>query len=72
MLTAILKGVLSVLALLIGGGIIVWVLYNEFIQRQPEFQRPDYVPFFGIGPIMVACGVSWGWQSLSFFQKRDV
>lgn len=72
MLTAIFKCLLSILALLIGSSITVWVLYNEFVQRQPEFQRPAGAGFFGVGPIMVAFGVIWGRQALAYFWKRDV
>jgi len=65
MLTAIFKAVLSMLALLIGISVIVWVLYNNLIQRQPAFQPG---PGFGIGPIMVVYGVYWGRQSLAYFR----
>ena len=68
MFTAILKGVLSILALLIGSTIIIWVLYNEFVQRQPAFVRPAGAGFFGIGPVMVWCGLDWGRQALAYLR----
>lgn len=71
MLRAILKGLFSFFALLIGGGIIVWVLYNELVERQPQYQRPPLVGTFGIAPVMVGVGLHWGRQALAYFRKRD-
>ena len=70
MVTAIFKGILSISALLIGCSIIAWVLFNEFIQRQPQFQRAAGAGFFGIGPIMVFFGLYWGRQALAYFRKH--
>lgn len=68
MIKAVAKGIFSVLAILIGSGIIVWVLYNEFIERQPEFKRPTWVATFGAGPAMIGVGVYWGRQTLKSFR----
>jgi hypothetical protein len=58
----ILKGIFSLLAVLIGCSLILWVLYNEFIHRLPEYQRPWWVPTFGIAPSMIGMGLYWGRQ----------
>jgi hypothetical protein len=71
MLRAILKGLFSLLVLLIGGGIIVWVLYNELVERQPQYQRPPLAGIFGIAPAMVGVGLHWGRQALAYFGRRD-
>jgi hypothetical protein len=70
MYTALIHGVLSILALLIGSTIIVWVLYNEFVQRQPGFQRGG--TGFGVGPIMVTYGLYWGRQALAYVRGQQV
>lgn len=50
MLRAAFKGLFSILALLIGGSIIGWVLYNEVVERLPQYQRP---PLVGDVPVSV-------------------
>jgi len=72
MLGAAFKGLFSILALAIGGGIIVWVLYNEIVERLPQYQRPPLVGTFGIAPSMILIGLHWGRQALSYFRRRDV
>jgi len=37
MVGAAFKGLLSILALAIDGCILVWVLYNEMVERLPEY-----------------------------------
>lgn len=70
MIEAVTKGVLAVLAILIGAGIIAWVLYNEFVERLPEYQRPPLAGPLGIGPLMVGAGLYWGRQSLRCFASQ--
>jgi hypothetical protein len=48
MLRAAFKGLFSILALVIGGSIIGWVLYNEVVERLPQYRRPPLVGTFGI------------------------
>jgi len=72
MLGAVFKGLFSILALVIGGGIIIWVLYNEAIERLPEYHRPPLVGVFGIAPTMILVGLHWGRQALGHFRRRDV
>lgn len=61
-LQLVLKGTGSVLALVIGGTIFGWVLYNDFVERLPAFNRPPWAPTFGIAPAMIGVGLYWGWQ----------
>ena len=68
MIKAVAKGIFSVLALLIGSIIIVWILYNEFIELQPHYDHPSYLPFFGIAPAMIGMGVYWGRQALDYLR----
>jgi len=57
-----LKSVFSVLAVTIGFSIIIWIVYNEFIHRLPDYERPPLVGFFGIAPLMIGFGVYWAKQ----------
>ena len=57
-----LKAVFSILAIGIGSSIIVWIIYNEFIHRLPDYERPPLVGFFGIAPAMIGFGVYWAKQ----------
>jgi hypothetical protein len=57
-----LKGIFSLLAVLIGSSIILWVLYNEFVHRLPEYQRLPWAGPFGIAPSMIGIGIYWGGQ----------
>jgi hypothetical protein len=58
----ILKAAFSILAIGIGSSIIVWIIYNEFIHRLPDYERPPLVGFFGIAPLMIGFGVYWAKQ----------
>ena len=53
MLAALVKGLFALLALLIGSGMIVWILYNELVERQPEYVRPPLAGPLGIAPLML-------------------
>jgi hypothetical protein len=55
----VFKAVFSILAMIIGCSIIVWVIYNEFIHRLPEYQRPPLAGPLGIAPAMIGVGVYW-------------
>ena len=56
---ALLKLLFAAVAVLIGAGIVVWVLWNAFIARQPEYERPPLAGPLGVGPVMIAVGVFW-------------
>lgn len=40
-----------------GAGIVLWVLYNVFVERQPGF--PSLVLGLGVGPGLIAFGLGW-------------
>jgi hypothetical protein len=69
MLRAVFKGLFSVLALVIGGSIIGWVLYNEVVERLAQYRRPPLVGTFGIAPAMILVGLHWGRQALAYFRR---
>jgi hypothetical protein len=68
----LIKGIFSVLAVLIGSSIIVWVLYNELIHRLPEYQRPPLVGTFGIAPSMIGIGLYWGRQVIQQLRAQPL
>jgi hypothetical protein len=47
----------GLLAIGIGAGLILWVLYNLLIERQPEFTGAMFFGGFGLGPIMLIFGL---------------
>ena len=51
--------VFGCIALCMGVIIILWVLYNEFIDRRPAFVRPPFFGFFGIAPTLCIIGIYW-------------
>src|SRR5262245_59631351 len=70
MLVALLKGVFALLALLIGSSLIVWILYNELVERQPQYVRPPLAGVFGIAPVMLIFGWCWGREALAALRRR--
>lgn len=70
MVSAVTKGVLASLAIIIGASIIAWVLYNEFVERLPEYERPPLAGPLGLGPVMIGVGILWGRQCLRYFADR--
>jgi hypothetical protein len=67
-----LKGIFSLLAVLIGCSIILWVLYNELIHRLPDYQQPPLVGPFGIAPTMIGIGLYWGRQVIKQLRAQPV
>jgi hypothetical protein len=53
----ILYVVFGVLAVLIGLAILVWVLYNLLIAKQPEFQAPRHPGAYLFPVFMIGGGV---------------
>ena len=62
---ALLKTVLAILALGIGGALIAAVLYSQFVGPLCA-QRP--AGFFGIGPTLVFVGARWAKQAIDSLQ----
>ncbi|MGD0516020.1 MAG: hypothetical protein ABSA26_00665 [Thermoguttaceae bacterium] len=71
-LRLLLKGIFSLLAVLIGCSLILWVLYNEIIHRLPEYQRPPWAGTFGIAPSMIGIGLYWGRQVIQQLRAQPV
>ena len=57
------------LAILFGAGIIIWVLYNEFIEKQAQYERPPLIGAFGVGPVL--CGVGFLWIRKPFLKSKQ-
>ena len=55
----VLRGVLGVLAIVIGLAIIAWIGYNEFVERLPQYTGFHWWEPFGIAPLLVSTGWYW-------------
>jgi len=53
------KLLFSLLALLLGISIILWVCYNEFIHKLSDYERPPLAGPFGVAPLMILVGLYW-------------
>jgi hypothetical protein len=65
------KALLGMVSVFFGGAIVVWVFYNVFIERQPQYTGPDMVyslVSFGIGPALIFVGKNW---IVSAFKKNE-
>jgi hypothetical protein len=56
----------GLMAAAIGMAILVWVLYNTFVDRQPHY-RPHLFAF-GVGPALLLFGIGW---MASAFRRRS-
>lgn len=56
----------GLLSTAIGMAILVWILYNTFVDRQPQY-RPHLFGF-GIGPLLLLFGIGW---IASAFRRRS-
>ena len=65
-LFAIPQVVLAVSAVLIGLAIAVWVIYNTFVERLPQYSGGFLT--FGIAPMMLLVGIGWLY---SIFRRKD-
>lgn len=63
-------GSLSLLAIVIGSAIILWVLYNKFVQQQPDFQQGG-TPL-GVGPVMLVTGIYWAVKAVQQLRAESV
>ncbi len=55
----IFRLVFGVLGVLFGTSIIIWVLYNYLVKRQPEFSGPRFFSGFGAAVPMLTMGIYW-------------
>jgi hypothetical protein len=67
---AFLKLLFALLTLSIGAAIVLWVCYNELIQRLPEYERPPLVGVFGVAPIMILVGLYWAYDSFNVIRGK--
>lgn len=51
------QALFGLLCALIGVAIVVWVLYNTFVERQPEYTGGFMA--LGIGPALILFGLGW-------------
>lgn len=51
------QALFALLTVAIGLAIIVWVLYNTFIERQPQYSGGFLT--FGVAPVMLVVGIAW-------------
>jgi len=52
----VLRGILGVLAIVIGLAIITWIGYNEFVEPLPQYTGFHWWEPFGIAPLLVSTG----------------
>jgi hypothetical protein len=57
LLMSVPQALFGLLTLTFGVAMILWVLYNSFIERQPEYSGGFLT--FGIGPICILVGGGW-------------
>lgn len=69
-LTLVLNALFSVFAILIGCSLIIWILYNEFINRLPEYERPPLAGPLGFAPAMIGVGIYWAKQVIGQVRNR--
>ena len=56
------QALFGLLCACIGSAIVIWVLYNTFVERQPQYTGGFLT--LGIGPVLVIFGL--GWLSTAF------
>jgi hypothetical protein len=49
----------GVMAILIGTAIIMWICYNEFVHRLPQYTGTHWWEPFGVAPGMIGVGIFW-------------
>ncbi|HET7227553.1 MAG TPA: hypothetical protein VFJ55_02840 [Chthoniobacterales bacterium] len=55
----VLRGILGVLAIVIGLAIIAWIGYNEFVERLPPYTGFHWWEPFGMAPVLISTGWYW-------------
>ena len=55
----VLRGILGVLAIVIGLAIIAWIVYNEFVERLPQYTGFHWWEPFGMAPVLISTGWYW-------------
>jgi hypothetical protein len=55
----VFRFIFGVLAIIAGVAIIMWVCYNEFVERLPQYKGFHWWEPFGIAPALVSTGWYW-------------
>lgn len=61
------QALFGLLALIAGVAIIIWIIYNSLMARQPEYSGGIFT--FGIGPALTLFGVYWIRDAFSRYNK---
>ncbi len=67
------KALLGLVSIFLGAGIVVWVFYNVFIERQPLYTGPDSIyslASFGIGPALIFVGRYWFVSAIKKYERN--
>ena len=67
MLLGVPQALLGLVAIALGAAIVVWVLYNTFVERQPEYTGGFLT--FGLGPALILVG--WYWLRQAFARSPE-
>jgi hypothetical protein len=60
------KSIFSILAILIGSSLIIWIIY---IDRSPDYQRRPLAVPLGIAAVMIGVGVYWAKQVIGQLRR---
>ncbi len=67
MLLGVPQALLGIISITLGAAIVVWVIYNSFIERQSEYTGGFLT--FGIGPALILVG--WYWLRQAFSRSPE-
>lgn len=62
------QALLGLVSILFGSAIVVWVIYNSFVERQPQYSGGFLT--LGIGPALALAG--WYWLRQAFSRPSEV
>ena len=60
-LTYIMRKNFAILAIIIGAALLIWILYNTFIEMQPEYEPYSGAWYFNIGRALLFISVGFYW-----------
>ncbi len=61
---ALIKLLFAFVALSIWVLLVMWICYNEFIHKLPDYEKPPLAGPFGIAPLMILAGAYRAWISI--------
>jgi hypothetical protein len=68
MLLGVPQALLGLISMALGTAIVAWVVYNSFIERQPEYSGGFLT--FGLGPTLILVG--WYWLRQAFARSPEL